>query len=129
MRRILLILAGATLVTACGVTAPAPAQADETNSIRAACAAMGLNPSEGPFAKCVISLRESAPRRPYASASSAISRTNVSDAGAPGAGMHDGSDAAGACAAIGLNPASARYAYCVSDLRATIDQANNIGAR
>jgi len=125
MRRILLILAGATLVTACGVTAPAPAQAGEMDAARSACAAMGLNPSEGPFAKCVISLRESAPRRPYAQAA-VLSRT---DAGALGAGMHDGSDAAGACAAIGLNPASARYAYCVSNLRATIDQANNIGAR
>jgi hypothetical protein len=126
MRRILLVLAGAALVAACASTAPAlsPAQAAELNSIRAACAAMGLNPSEAPFIYCVRSLTASAPRRPYA-----MNRTVVSDAGQPGAGFAQGGDADGACAAIGLNPTTARYSYCVSDLRATIEQANNIGAR
>jgi hypothetical protein len=101
---------------------PAIAQTGNAGAIRAACAAMGLDPHEAPFFYCVRSLQNSAPARPYAMRTP----TTLNDATPyrPSNGT-----AANACAAIGLDPATARYSYCVSDLQATIDQENNIGAR
>ena len=113
-----LMVAALAILTACITTAPvlSPTKAAEMDAIRAACAAMGLNPHAAPFVDCVGSLTESA--------------AEVSQAGATPVPKNDGPyRAEDACAAIGLAPSTARYSYCVSNLRATIDQSKNIGAR
>jgi hypothetical protein len=130
MRRVLLVLAGAVAVAACASAPPilSPAQAAEMGSIRAACAAMGLNPSEAPFIYCVHSLANSAPVQPYAM----NTPTALSDAGdyrAPGTGTGISHNAANACAAIGLDPGTARFSYCVGDLNHTLFDTETISSQ
>ena len=118
MGRIAWILAGAAALGACASALPiaSSARAADMATIRAACAAMGLNPHEAPFDYCVRSLAASAPARP---------RPGI----APVAISGEPYRAEDACQAIGLDPSTARFSYCVGNLRATIDQSNNVGAR
>jgi hypothetical protein len=116
----------AALVAGCafaGSSANAASSAP-MSQVESACRALGLNPSEAPYAYCIQSLAASAPVQVYAM----NPPTQMSDA-APYGGLDTGYGAESACAAIGLNPATARYSYCVSNLRATIDQSNDLGAR
>ncbi|HEX4040253.1 MAG TPA: hypothetical protein VHY10_01015 [Xanthobacteraceae bacterium] len=129
MRRVLLVLAGAVAVAGCASLSPlSTAQAADMGTIRAACAAMGLNPSEAPFIYCVHSLANSAPVQPYAM----NTPTAMSDAGdyrAPGTGTGISHNAASACAAIGLDPATARFSYCVGDLNHTLFDTETISSQ
>lgn len=126
MRRVHAVLAGAALigVYASAVPVVSVANAADIGSIRSACAAIGLYPGEAPFAYCVQSLAKSAVPRSYAM----NGPTPMTDAGGYGA-PHYGSRSENACAAVGLNPATARYSYCVSNLRQTLFDEQNIMAR
>lgn len=94
-----------------------PAAATDMTTVRTACAALGLNPSEAPFAYCVQSLEASAPSE--ASAAAPAAATAIS-------GRYTAEDA---CVAIGLNPATARFSYCVSNLKQTLFDSQNVLAR
>ena len=99
----------------------APAHAADMSSVRTACAAMGLNPSEAPFVYCVQSLAESAQPPVYAM----NPPTSASDAGSYYHTSTTGYRAENACAAVGLDPTTARFSYCVSNLNQTLfDQQN-----
>jgi hypothetical protein len=112
---------GAVVALGVGVSLAAPARAADMNSVRAACTAMGLNPSEAPFIYCVQSLAGSAAPQVYA-----MNRaTTASDADSYYHSSTTGYRAENACAAIGLDPTTARYSYCVSNLNQTLfDQQN-----
>lgn len=125
MRGMVLVV-GAGLI-ALGTTGGflSPAYAQDMQSVRTACAAMGLNPSEAPFAYCVRSLAQSAPAQNYAmNASNSASDATPYRPGFTGTGISH--DARSACAAIGLNPATARFSYCVGNLRATLFDSQRI---
>jgi hypothetical protein len=84
-------------------------------TIRNACAAIGLDPGEAPFTQCVQSLERSASLPESALASQ--DGTNV----AVGSGeTRVGHRSEYACRAIGLSPTTARYSYCVGNLRQTL---------
>jgi hypothetical protein len=114
------LIAGCALAGSCANAASSGAM----SRVESACLALGLNPSEAPYAYCIQSLAESASAQLYAM----NPPTEMSDA-ALDVRIDTGHGADTACAAIGLDPATARFSYCVSNLRATIDQSNNIGAR
>jgi hypothetical protein len=106
-----------------------PAQAADMGTIRAACAAMGLNPSEAPFAYCLRSLAQSAPVQPYAM-NTPVAMSDAGDYRGPGlTGTGISHNAADACAAIGLDPGTARYSYCVGDLNHTLFDEQGISAQ
>ena len=105
----------------CFVMSMAAACAADMTSIRAACTAMGLNPSEAPFVYCVQSLAGSAQPQVYAM----IRPPTASDAGSYYHNSTTGYRAENACAAIGLAQTTARFSYCVSNLNQTLfDQQN-----
>jgi hypothetical protein len=112
---------GAVAALCVGMSVAAPARAADMSSVRAACTAMGLNPSEAPFIYCVQSLAESAQPPVYA-----MNRPTIaSDAGSYYHSSTTGYRAENACAAIGLDPTTARFSYCVSNLNQTLfDQQN-----
>jgi hypothetical protein len=125
------VLAGAAVIAGSASLGMglSPARAAESDSVRAACAAMGLNPSEAPFAYCVRSLAASAPAQGYAMNAPAA----VSDVGGypstyrPGfTGTGISHNAANACAAVGIDPTTARFSYCVGNLNAALFQTQGI---
>ena len=121
MKNALLGTAAAVAVLCLGMSMAASARAADMSSIRAACRAMGLNPSEAPFVYCVQSLGESAQPQVYAMNPPAT----ASDAGSYYHSSTTGYRAENACAAIGLDPTTARFSYCVSNLNQTLfDQQN-----
>ncbi len=116
-----LLSAGAVAALCVGMSLATPARAADMSSIRAACAAMGLNPSEAPFVYCVQSLAQSAQPQVYAM----NPPTTASDAGSYYHSSTTGYRAENACSAIGLAPTTARFSYCVSNLNQTLfDQQN-----
>jgi hypothetical protein len=129
MRRFVLVLAGTVIIAACA-SGPAsiPARATDIDSIRGACASIGLNPSEAPFAYCVQTLRASAGPGSHDQRVSSLAGTGVADAGGFGVGV-TGGKASRACAAIGLDPSTARFSYCVGNMRQTLFESGDINAR
>lgn len=116
-----LLAVGAMAAFCVGMSFDAAARAADTSSVRAACKAMGLNPSEAPFIYCVQSLAQSAEPQIYAMNRPAT----ASDAGSYYHSSTTGYRAENACAAIGLAPTTARFSYCVSNLNQTLfDQQN-----
>ncbi len=97
----------------------APALAGDPSAAPAACSALGLNPSEAPFIACVKTLTQSAQSKTDATMSAA----RATDPGAYAA--PSGATVEAACSAVGLDPSTARYSYCVSNLRQVLlDQQN-----
>jgi hypothetical protein len=116
-----LLAMGAVAALYVGMSCDASARAADTGSARAACKAMGLNPSEAPFVYCVQSLAQSGGPRIYA-----MNRPpTASDADSYYHNSTTGYGAENACAAIGLAPTTAQFSYCVSNLNQTLfDQQN-----
>ena len=95
------------------------ARAADVTSIQNACAAIGLHPGEAPFVQCVQSLQRSA-SLPDSALPASQNGTGV----AVGSGeTRVGHRSEYACRAIGLDPATARYSYCVANLRQTLFEA------
>jgi hypothetical protein len=115
MKRIFLIL----MIVACALISPVffyTAQGANNMTIQDACAAIGLDPGEAPFAQCVQSLQRSA-SLPDSALAASKSESNV----AVGSGeTRVGHRSEYACRVIGLDPATARYSYCVTNLRQTL---------
>jgi len=124
MRSVLLGL-GALVALGAGISMGAPAFAADISTVRSACAAMGLNPSEAPLAHCVQSLSLSAEPQTYAM----NPPVSVSDTGGYYHQSTTGYRAENACAAIGLDPTTARYSYCVSNLNQTLFDERNFLTR
>ena len=92
-------------------------------SIEKACAAIGLTPGQAPFTQCVQSLRRS-----VSMPDSALPGANSGTGVAVGSGeTRVGHRSEYACKAIGLSPATARYSYCVANLRQTLFEAAQPG--
>lgn len=108
-----------------GISLAAPARAGDMSSLRAACKAMGLNPSEAPFIYCVQSLAQSAQPQVYATNRPTV----ASDAGSYYDNSTTGYRAENACAAIGLAPTTAQFSYCVSNLNQTLFDEQNFLTR
>jgi hypothetical protein len=114
MKRLFPIL----MIVACALISPVfyPAHGANNMTIEDACAAIGLDPGEAPFAQCVQSLQRSA-SMPDSALAASKSGSNV----AVGSGeTRVGHRSEYACQAIGLDPATARYSYCVTNLRQTL---------
>jgi hypothetical protein len=106
------------MIGACALASTALDGARGANNmtIQDACAAIGLDPGEAPFTQCVQSLQRSASLPDSALAASG-SGSNV----AVGSGeTRVGHRSEYACRVIGLDPATARYSYCVTNLRQTL---------
>jgi hypothetical protein len=116
------VLLGLGMVALCaGTSVGTPVFAADMSSVQAACTAMGLNPSEAPFTYCVQSLSPAAEPQIYA-----MNRPiSASDAGSYYRNSATGDRAENACAAIGLDPITARYSYCVSNLNQTLFDEQN----
>lgn len=85
-------------------------------TIQDACAAIGLDPGEAPFTQCVQSLERSV-SMPESGLAAPKSGGDV----AVGSGeTRVGHRSEYACRAIGLDPTTARYSYCVTNLRQTL---------
>ena len=121
MRRSLLGLAA--IVAAAGMSMSA-AHAADINIIRAACAAIGLAPSEEPFAYCVQSLEDAVSQPALV-----LTPTIAADAIVGSGETRVGHRSEYACRAVGLNPRSARYSYCVTNLKQTLFDSQNVLAR
>lgn len=92
------------------------ARAADVITIRNACAAIGLHPGQAPFIQCVQSLQRSASLPESALAGS----QNGPDVAVGSGETRVGHRSEYACQAIGLDPTTARYSYCVSNLRQTL---------
>ncbi len=92
--------------------------------VETACLALGLDPSEAPYAYCIQSLAASAPLQLYAM----TPPTKMSDT-APDGSIDAGHRAESTCAAIGLNPVTARYSYCVNNLTQSLFDEQNFLTR
>lgn len=125
MGRVFPLIAGAAMIVAAGAATAPATHAASLDSVRAACAAMGLNPTEAPFTDCVASLQNSVPRDSRALRLSAGSGVTGLGYVTPSLGV----GAQPACAAIGLDPSTARYTYCVANLRQTMFDDSNVNAR
>jgi hypothetical protein len=124
MKKVLLGLGGMVALCA-GISIGPSVFAADMDSARAACATMGLNPSEAPFAYCVQSLSQSAEPQVFAM----NPPTSASDAGGYYRNSTTGYRAENACAAVGLDPTTARYSYCVSNLNQTLFDEQNFLTR
>ena len=99
------------------------ARGAQNMTIEDACAAIGLTPGEAPFTRCVQTLERSA-KMPE----SALSASNNGPDVAVGSGQtRVGHRSEYACRVIGLNPRSARYSYCVGNLRQTLFETSEPG--
>jgi hypothetical protein len=114
-----LIAGGALAVPSASAASGAP-----MSRVESACQAMGLDPSEAPYAYCIQSLAASAPLQLYAT----TPLTKMSDA-APDGSIDAGHRAESTCAAIGLSPATARYSYCVNNLNQSLFDEQNFLTR
>ena len=113
MRRLLPIsMIGAFVLS--GPVFPTARGAD-TVTIQNACAAIGLTPGEAPFTQCVQSLERSA-----SMPESALPARSEADTPVGSGETRVGHRSEYACRAIGLSPATARYSYCVANLRQTL---------
>ncbi len=92
------------------------ARGADIDTIRNACAAIGLDPGEAPFIQCVQSLERSASLPESALAAS----QNGVDVAVGSGETRVGHRSEYACRAIGLSPTTARYSYCVANLRQTL---------
>jgi hypothetical protein len=125
MTRFLLSSACGLAIAAIAVTvAPAPARAAENHTIRAACAAIGLVPSEAPFAYCVQSLADAVARP-----ETMLTPTIAVDATVGSGETRVGHRSEYACRAVGIDPGTARYSYCVTNLKQTLFDSQNLLAR
>jgi hypothetical protein len=85
-------------------------------TVQDACAAIGLDPGEAPFTQCVQSLERS-----VSMPESALSASrNGADVAVGSGETRVGHRSEYACRAIGLSPTTARYSYCVTNLRQTL---------
>jgi hypothetical protein len=92
------------------------ARGAENMTIEDACAAIGLTPGEAPFTQCVQSLQRS-----VSMPDSALPTSKNGPEVAVGSGeTRVGHRSEYACRVIGLNPTTARYSYCVGNLRQTL---------
>jgi hypothetical protein len=112
MRRSLVGFAAIAAVASMPMTA---AHAADTDIIRAACAAIGLTPSETPFTYCVRSL-EDAVSQPALT----LRPTIRADAAVGSGETRIGHRSEYACRAVGIDPGTARYSYCVTNLKQTL---------
>jgi hypothetical protein len=125
MTRFLLSSACAIAIATFAVAVvPVPARAAENDTIRAACAAIGLAPSEAPFAYCVQSL-EGAVTRPETMLNPVI----AADVTVGSGDTRVGHRSEYACRAVGIDPGTARYSYCVTNLKQTLFDSQNLLAR
>jgi hypothetical protein len=125
MSRLLLSSACGLAIAALSIMAPAaPAHSAEPDTIRAACAAIGLAPSEAPFTYCIHSL-EDAIARPQ----TMLTPTVAADAAVGSGETRVGHRAEYACRAIGIDPGTARYSYCVANLKQTLFDSQDVMAR
>ncbi len=85
-------------------------------TIQDACAAIGLDPGEAPFTRCVQSLERSVSMPELDLAAS----QNGADVAVGSGETRVGHRSEYACRAIGLSPTTARYSYCVTNLRQTL---------
>jgi hypothetical protein len=123
MSRLFFSIAVAGLLVGCAAAGPNDsAVRAQDDRIHSACAALGLNPSEAPFVHCVRSLQASAPAQPAPA-------TPVPTALAPTTNGATPSRVAEqrACSTIGLDPATAQFAACVSNLDATLFNLSRVG--
>lgn len=114
MKRLFPIL----MVGACAFASPIFPTARGANNmtIQDACAAIGLAPGQAPFTQCVQSLQRSASMPESALAPSG----SGSDVAVGSGETRVGHRSEYACRVIGLDPTTARYSYCVSNLRQTL---------
>ena len=125
MKRTAMFYGVAALIAGCAFAGPSASAASNApmSQLESACRALGPEPGEAPYAYCIQSLAESAPARSYAM----NPPTQMSDAAADGG--NTGYRAENACAAIGLNPATARYSDCVGNLNQILFDEQNVSAR
>ena len=116
----------AVLIAGCALAGPSASAASNgpMSEVESACQILGLDPGEAPYTYCTQSLAASAPLQRHAE----ISTTKMSDA-APDRSIDTGYRAESSCAAIGLNPVTARYSYCVSNLNQSLFDAQNFLTR
>jgi hypothetical protein len=126
MIRAAMFLGVAAVIAGCALAGPSASAASSApmSRIESACRALGLDPSDAPYVYCIQSLAASASTQFYAMKS----LTQMSDAD-PDVGINTGYRAESSCAAIGLNPATARYSYCVSNLHQTLFDEQNFLTR
>jgi hypothetical protein len=124
MSRLFFGVAIATLAAACASAAPSDSATRnvQEEQIHSACASLGLNPSEAPFAYCMRSLRASAPAQP---ATAAVTPASV--AYTPNGVLPSRAAERQACSIIGLDPATAQFAACVANLDATLVTVSRVG--
>jgi hypothetical protein len=106
------------LIGVCALATPVfhAAHGASNMTIQDACAAIGLDPGQAPFTQCVQSLERSV-SMPESALAASGSGTDV----AVGSGeTRVGHRSEYACRVIGLSPATARYSYCVTNLRQTL---------
>lgn len=120
MRRQVLVLGIAVLMAGPIGSAMGMSHARAAAGVQEACAAIGLNPSEAPFAYCVRSLLASASRqdRGLDVPTAAGAYPSTYRPGFTGTGISH--NAASACAAVGIDPRTARFSYCVTNLNAAL---------
>ena len=121
MRSPLIVFAAIAAVAGMSMTAT---HAADMNTIRAACAAIGLTPSETPFASCVRSL-EDAVSQPALT----LRPTIAADAPVGSGETRIGHRSEYACRAVGIDPGTARYSYCVTNLKQTLFDDQNAMTR
>jgi hypothetical protein len=106
------------MIGVCALSSPVFHTAHGANNmtIQDACAAIGLDPGEAPFTQCVQSLQRSS-----SMTESALAASKSGGDVAVGSGeTRVGHRSEYACRAIGLDPTTARYSYCVTNLRQTL---------
>lgn len=95
------------------------ARAADITTIQNACAAIGLDPGQAPFTRCLQSLQRS-----LSLPDSALAASKSGADVAVGSGeTRVGHRSEYACRAVGIDPATARYSYCVTNLRQTLFEA------
>jgi hypothetical protein len=126
MTRTAMFYGFAALIVGCALAGSSANAASSApmSQVESACGSLGLNPSEVPYLDCIKSLAESAPAQSYAT-NPPIQMSGA----APYGGINTGYRAESSCAAIGLNPATARYSYCVSNLNQTMFDEQNFLVR
>lgn len=126
MTRTAMFCGFAALIAGCALAGPRASAASNApmSQVEGACRALGLDPSEAPYAYCIQSLAASAPLQLYA----VTPPTKMSDA-VPDGSIDAGHRAERTCAAIGLDPATARYSYCVNNLNQSLFDEQNFLTR
>jgi hypothetical protein len=120
MRLYPILMIGACALSGAIVSA---ARATDITTIQNACAAIGLDPGQAPFTLCVQSLQRSL-SLPDSALAASKSGTDV----AVGSGeTRVGHRSEYACRAVGIDPTTARYSYCVANLRQTLFETTGTG--